>query len=55
MFVPRVSACLQRHAPAEDVEYLRTLAGMILTATVAAAAIVYMARGGNLVKLAPAP
>lgn len=53
MIVPRLSETLQRHAPAEDVEYLRLLAGMVLTATVAVAAVIYVARGGKLVALAP--
>lgn len=55
MIVPRIAGYLEARAPREDVEYLRSYAGMILTGTVAVAAIVYVARGGNLVKLAPAP
>ena len=55
MLIPAVSSSLQRHAPRDDVDYLRAFAGMVLTATVAVAAVVYIARGGNLVKLAPAP
>lgn len=53
MFIPRTVDCLSRHAPREDVEYLHALARMALTVAVFAAAAVYIARGGRIVKLAP--
>lgn len=53
MLIPSVSASLQRHAPREDVDYLHSIARMILTITVATAAVVYVSRGGRLMQLAP--
>lgn len=51
--IHRLSACLQRHAAPDDVEYLHSLARMALTVTVATAAVVYITRGGTLMRLAP--
>lgn len=53
MLIARTSECLQRHAPRDDVDYLRALAGMVLTVTVTVAAVVYIARGGQVMRLAP--
>lgn len=51
--VHRLSACLQRHAAPDDVKYLHELARMVLTITVTTAAVVYITRGGKLMRLAP--
>ena len=53
MLIPHVSRSLERHAPRDDVEYLLTFARMLLTIIIAAAALVYIARGGRLMTLAP--
>lgn len=55
MLIPSLSDCLQRHAPRDDVAYLREFAGMVLTITLVAAALVYVSQGGRLVRLAPVP
>jgi len=45
--------CLERRASAEEVDYLRNVAQTILAATIATAAVVYIARGNSVSKLAP--
>ncbi len=45
--------CLERRASPDDVDYLRNLAQTVLAVTIATAAIVYIARGNGLSRLAP--
>lgn len=53
--VPSIAAALARAFPQEDVDYLNSLARMFLTITIATAAIVYISRGGQLLRMAPTP
>lgn len=48
-----LAAGLQRRFPPDDVRYVNDLARMTLTLTVTVAAIMFIANGGQLLRMAP--